>query len=341
MTAPATGREVWSGLATGIGSWPGTDPREAAAVVVGELTDMPHLVELPARGLGADMIGRVSALLVDMYLDTSTTGYRLVSRRGGVAARARDLLAQDLDALEEAWERAGPAADRPVKVQAAGPLTLAAHVELATGRRVLTDRGAVRDLAESLAEGMARHAAEITRRLGVRVVAQLDEPSLPDVLAGTLKGRTVLETVPAVPDPEALDVLDTTIRGTGLSVAVHCCAGTFPADFLRRSAADAVAFDVGRVRRSDLDGLGELFDSGTVPILGIVPATASASTGWREYAAPAVELIDRLGFPRKVLQSVAVSPVCGLATASTEGARAALRSLRDVASAFAEEADTL
>src|SRR5690606_10988792 len=107
VTAPATGRKVWSGLATGIGSWPGTDPREAAAVVVGELTDLPHLVELPARGLGADMIGRVSALLVDMYLDTSTTGYRLVSRRGGVAARARDLLAQDLDALDEAWERAG------------------------------------------------------------------------------------------------------------------------------------------------------------------------------------------------------------------------------------------
>ncbi|WP_241387085.1 methionine synthase [Rhodococcus sp. CH91] len=341
MTAPVTGREVWSGLATGIGSWPGTDAREAAAVVVGELTDLPHLVELPARGLGADSIGRTSALLVDMYLDTSTTGYRLVSRRGAVAARARDLLTQDLDALEEAWERAGLDSARPVKVQSAGPLTLAAHVELATGRRVLTDHGAVRDLAESLAEGLSRHAAEITRRLGVRVVAQLDEPSLPDVLAGTLKGRTVLETVPAVPEPEALDVLDTTIRGSGLSVAVHCCASTLPADLLRRSAADAVAFDVGRVRRADLDALGELFDSGTVPVLGLVPATAPASTGWRDHAAPAVDLIDRLGFPRKVLRTVAVSPVCGLASASADQARAALRTVRDVTAAFTEEPDTL
>ncbi|MEU5843330.1 methionine synthase [Rhodococcus sp. NPDC047139] len=341
MTGSATGREVWSGLATGIGSWPGTDPREAAAVVVGELTDLPHLVELPARGLGADTIGRASALLVDMYLDTSTTGYRLVSRRGAVAGRARDLLAQDLDALEEAWERAGRDSTRPVKVQSAGPLTLAAYVELATGRRVLTDRGAVRDLAESLAEGLARHATEVTRRLGVPVVAQLDEPALPDVLAGTLKGRTALETVPALPEPEALDVLDTTIRGTGLSAAVHCCAETFPADFLRRSAADAVAFDVARVRRSDLDGLGELFDSGTVPILGLVPATEPSATGWREHAAPAVDLIDRLGFPRKTLQSVAVSPVCGLASASSRWAREALRSARDIVAAFAEEADKL
>ena len=74
------------------GSWPGTDAREAAAVMVGELAELPHLVELPDRGLGADTIGRASALLVDLHLDASTTGYRLVSRRGTIAARAEDLL---------------------------------------------------------------------------------------------------------------------------------------------------------------------------------------------------------------------------------------------------------
>ncbi|HYZ67105.1 MAG TPA: methionine synthase, partial [Mycobacterium sp.] len=50
--------------ATGIGSWPGSSPREAAEIVVGELRSLPHLVELPARGVGADMIGRAAALLV-------------------------------------------------------------------------------------------------------------------------------------------------------------------------------------------------------------------------------------------------------------------------------------
>ncbi|UYP17646.1 methionine synthase [Rhodococcus sp. Z13] len=339
MTAQATGRDVWTAVATGIGSWPGTDPREAASIVVGELPALPHLVELPARGLGADMLGRVSALLVDLHLDASTTGYRLVSHRGTVAARAEDLLARDLDALEEAWERAGPESDRPVKVQAAGPLTLAAHLELATGRRVLTDRGAVRDVSESLAEGIARHAAEITRRLGVRVVVQLDEPALPDVLAGRLTGRTALETVPALPGPEALDILDTTIRGTGASVAVHCCADDLPTDLLRRSAADAVAFDVSRIRRADLDGLGELIDSGTVPILGLVRASASA--GWREQAAPAVDLIDRLGFPRGLLRSVGVAPACGLASVSDEAARTALRLTREIAAVFADEPEHL
>ena len=43
------------GVATGIGSMPGTDPMEAARIVVGELPDFPHLAELPARGPGADI----------------------------------------------------------------------------------------------------------------------------------------------------------------------------------------------------------------------------------------------------------------------------------------------
>src|ERR1700712_3767395 len=60
-------KQVWpSGAATAIGSMPGTDPAGAAAVVFGELPDFPHLPELPARGVGADMLGRTAALLVDL-----------------------------------------------------------------------------------------------------------------------------------------------------------------------------------------------------------------------------------------------------------------------------------
>ena len=342
MTPDPGGSGSWTGAATGIGSWPGADARESAAVILGELAALPHLVELPARGLGADMIGRASALLVDLHLDGTTTGYRLTGRRGAIAARAEDLLRQDLDAFEEAWENAGSGSGHTVKVQSAGPLTLAAHTELTTGKRVLTDPGAVRDLSESLGEGLSRHAAEVTRRTGAAVVVQLDEPALPDVLAGTLKGRTVLETVAAVPEPEAQHVLDTTIEATRRSVAVHCCAGSIPTALLRAGAADAVALDLARVAAADLDGIGELLDSGTTLLLGLVPATAPATPPtWRQVAAPAVTLIDRLGFPRTVLRSVAVTPACGLAGADPAWARAALRLTRDVAAAFAEDPESL
>ncbi|MGZ4582780.1 MAG: methionine synthase, partial [Mycobacterium sp.] len=57
--------------ASGVGSWPGAAPREAAEVVVGELGGaLPHLVELPGRGVGADTLGRAGALLVDVAIDT-------------------------------------------------------------------------------------------------------------------------------------------------------------------------------------------------------------------------------------------------------------------------------
>ena len=172
------------GLVTGIGSWPGTDARESAATILGELGGFPHLVELPSRGLGADMVGRAGAILVDINLDASTRAYRVVPRRGKVAKRAEDFLNQDLDALEEAWESARLVGeDHVVKLQVAGPLTLGAEIEVANGSRVLVDRGALRDVAESLGEGLARHAAEVTRRTGAAVVIQLDEPQIAAVLA--------------------------------------------------------------------------------------------------------------------------------------------------------------
>ena len=60
MTPPA--RPWPRGAATGIGSLPGSDPLEAARTVFGELPDLPFLPELPARGPGADIIGKQLAV---------------------------------------------------------------------------------------------------------------------------------------------------------------------------------------------------------------------------------------------------------------------------------------
>src|SRR3979409_2227436 len=78
--------------ATGVGSWPGTSARQAAEVVVGELHKLPHLVELPARGVGADMIGRAGALLIDIGIDIVPRGYRIANGRSAVVRPAPSLL---------------------------------------------------------------------------------------------------------------------------------------------------------------------------------------------------------------------------------------------------------
>ncbi|WP_063000437.1 methionine synthase [Nocardia mikamii] len=338
------GAALRGGIATGVGSWPGTDPREAAATIVGELPELAHLPELPGRGAGSDMVGRASALLVDMQFDTTTRGYRLSARPGATARRAHDLLRTDLDALEEAWETAGlTGTGRTLKVQSVGPLTLAAQVELANGHRVLTDSGAVRDLSESLAEGLTEHAAEVAKRLGADVVVQLDEPSLAAVLEGSLRGASVLNTVRAVPEPEALHILDTVVTAQPGPVLIHSCADAPPLSLLRGSAAAAIGFDMSAVATGNLDAVGELLDAGKYLVLGLVPTAAPASPpAWRQLAEPGVRLVDRLGFPRRTLTDrILVTPACGLGSAPLAWARRALNLSSDVARAYADDPDSL
>ena len=326
--------------ATGIGSWPGTSPRHAAEVVIGELPDLPYLPELPARGLGADMIGRVGALLVDISIDTVTRGYRIASRPGSVTRRATSMLEEDLDAFEEAWEKAaGVGSGRPVKVQAPGPITLAAQLELANGHRAITDPGAVRDLTASLAEGMAVHRAALARRLGTEVVVQFDEPLLPAALAGRLTGVTALNPVHPVDEVRAIGLFDECVRAVGGEVLLHCCAAELPWTLLQRSAVGAVSVDVAMLDAEGLDGLGAFVDSGRVVVLGLLPAVLTEGPpSLDELVAAAAAVTDRLGFPRSVLGSrIGISPACGLAGATEAWARAATALTQRAARAIGED----
>lgn len=330
-------------FATGIGSWPGTDPLEAATTIIGELPELPHLVELPERGIGADMIGRASALLVDLRFDATTRGYRLADRPGSISRKARDFVRVDLDAIEEAWETAGlVGSGRAIKIQSVGPLTLAAEVELPGGHRILTDRGALRDLVDSLAEGLALHAAEIGKRLGAKVVVQLDEPQLTTVLDGSLTGPSVLNTVRALPGPEAIHFLDVVINALPGPVILHTCASRPALPTLRRTAATALSFDAATITTADFDDIGEAVDSGKKLALGLVPTEPPTSPlTWRTVAEPAVRLVDDLGFPRSALTQVLVTPTCGLAGAPLAWSRKALALAADVARAFAEDPESL
>jgi methionine synthase II (cobalamin-independent) len=326
--------------ATGIGSWPGTAARQAAEVVVGELHTLPHLVELPARGIGADMIGRAGALLVDVGIETVPRGYRIASGRSAALRRAVSLLGEDVDALEEAWEKAGlRGSGRVVKVQAPGPITLAAQLELPGGHRAITDQGALRDLAASLAEGLAQHRADVARRLDTTVVVQLDEPSLPAALAGRLTGVTSFSPVHPVDEAVAVSLLDGFAARLGAETAVHSCAPDLPWKGLLRSAVHAVSVDMSMLTPADLDGIGEFVDSGRTVLLGVVPATAlERRPSVEAVAKAAVAVTDRLGFARAVLRDrIGVTPACGLAGATPEWARFACELAQKVADGFAAD----
>lgn len=325
------------GAATGVGSLPGTDPVEAQRTVLGELPDLPHLVELPGRGPGAEMVGRGAALLVDLPVEVVPSGWRLAAHPGRDLRRARDLLARDLDALEQVADGwAGP-----LKVQVTGPWTLAASVELPTGHAVVTDPGAVRDLTESLAEGLIRQLQELSRRLpAARLVVQVDEPGLPAVLAGSVPTPSGYGTVRAVEANVVEDRLRAvlTVIGEGARV-VHCCARRAPVGLFRAAGADAVSLDLAQLTAAENDALGEAVDAGMSLWLGVVPSVDSTVTlaAARDGLA---RLWNELGFPRgRAASDLVPTPACGLAAATPAYARRAMTLVRDVGRALRDESD--
>ncbi|RSN09970.1 methionine synthase [Streptomyces sp. WAC 01325] len=309
--------------ATGIGSMPGGDAREAARTVTGSFEDFPFLAEQPARGPGADMIGRTAGMLVELYARVEPSGWRIGDRPGRDTRRARSWLGEDLDALEEFTQDY----QGQLKVQAVGPWTLAAALELKNGESALGDPGACRDLAASLAEGLRQHLAEVRRRVpGAQVVLQLDEPSLTAVLRGQVRTASGYRTYRAVDrqlvEATLRDVVG--VHGDG-PVVVHSCAPDVPFALLRRAGVAAISFDFSLLTERDDDTIGEAVESGTRLFTGVVPGTDGPLSDPAGSVMGVRTLWRRLGLsPGLLAEAVTITPSCGLAGASPEYARKVL-----------------
>jgi len=311
------------GAATGVGSLPGTDAREAAKTATGAFEDFPFLPELPARGPGADMIGRTAGLLVEVYARVEPSGWRIGDRPGRDTKRAWAWLGEDLDAFEEFTQ----GYEGPLKVQAVGPWTLAASLELRNGEAVLSDPGACRDLAGSLAEGLRIHLDEVQRRVpGAQIVLQLDEPSLIGVLRGHVRSASGYRTYRAVDRQLVESALREVVRvHVDSPVVVHSCAPDVPFALLRRAGAAGVSFDFSLLTERDDDVIGEAVEAGTRLFAGVVPGTDSALSDPAGSVMGVRTLWRRLGLrPGLLAEAVTITPACGLAGASPEYARRAL-----------------
>ena len=310
--------------ATGIGSLPGTDSHEWSRAIAGELPQFPHVPELPARGPGADMVGRTMSLLAqvapDLAVETTPVGWRFADAPGRVMARARSWLAEDLDGIEQALAgRRGP-----LKAQLTGPWTLAASIETRGGERAVRDHGACRDIAEALAEAARRHVHEIQRRLpAAEVVLQLDEPSLPSVLAGGVTTASGLATYRAVDPARAQShlgwVMDAVASADALP-GVHCCHPRAPIGLLRRAGALMLSVDPHVLDGAQEEPLGEAVEADVLVLLGYAPSRPAAVTGAQalaeRIAGSALEQYSRWGIPAEMANAcVSLTPSCGLAGA--------------------------
>ncbi len=271
---------------TGIGSVPGTRVTDWPARIADQLPELPHVPELPERGPGADMIGRTLGLLSEISPDfraaTTVTGWELT---GGTRdmRRARSVLSQDLDAVEQEWQGHTGLA----KQQLAGPYTIAASVER-KGRRLLADPGLVRDLVTAWREMAGRHRQDLHRRVGATWLLQMDEPGLPAVMAGSVRSSSGLSAYPPV---EAdLDL------GADL---IHCCAAGPP--WVRMRRFGGVLFDMSMVATADDEALAELSTGGTVLGFGVSQSPGTVRD--------VLDFFDRTGLAPEPLL---LTPPCGM-----------------------------
>lgn len=234
--------------AFGLGELPGTSMEEAADVVRSE-SPLPHVPQLPERGVGSDAVGRTAALL-DIPIDRGSRGWRVATQHRA----ARDRMPRDLDILQECWGSV-----EELKVQLVGPWSLAAEIEMGNGHRMITDPGALRDVTEALLQAVGEHRADVEKRFGARTVLQLDEPRLNDVMRGTLAGPTRYHDIPAFPEPlERLAPFGEFLLHTDVLVG----AGWLTVDLERITGA------------GEKDALARLLESGTrLAVAPVEPAT--------------------------------------------------------------------
>ncbi|WP_029137821.1 uroporphyrinogen decarboxylase/cobalamine-independent methonine synthase family protein [Nakamurella lactea] len=281
-----------AGSATGLGPLPGTDIGEAVRAVVGELPELPFVPALPARGVGADPVGRTIALLVDIFGEVVPSGWRISRRPGMDDRRAKDFRQWDLDAVGEHAR----AAER-LKIHLLGPWTLAARLELPSGNLAVGDPGAVADLAGSLSEGLTQHLAELGRRLpGVEIAVQLEEPDLGAVLDGPIPTASGFGTLRHVPVDTVRTALADFVAALGERPVIAAGVPAGPLWELLRAAGfgaltGAMADITGR-SSALLDAVGQVVQDG-IRLQIELPPDAKTSTvgpallaGWRQIGYP-------------------------------------------------------
>ena len=318
---------------SGIGSMPGADAHDYAEAVrlAFGVVGLPFVPELPGRGAGAAMTGRSLAVVAGLGIDLQPAGWRLTDASGVDHRRARSLLAQDLDEVEAQAQEF----DGIVKLQIAGPWTLAATVEKPRGDKVLSDAGARRDLAQALAEGLRQHVLDVAKRVTggdpTRVVVQVDEPALPAVLAAqvpTASGFGQHRKVDLPGASEALAWVLSAAADTGATPVVHCCAADFPIGLVRGAGARGISIDLDQLAAAQYDDLAQAIEDGDRVFLGAVPTSQTQVTE-KQVTERVLRLLDMLGLEPS--DRLAITPTCGLAGATPTWAREALRLSREAA----------
>jgi hypothetical protein len=302
--------------ATGVGSLPGTEAREAAARILRAFPELPYWPQLPALGPEEEMLWqflpRLPQVPPQQAWDGKTgleAGELRAWLQGELTGRAVPMdSAPGLEALEALLGSGAGREERCVKGQLTGPVTLALALQDRAGRPLAGRPELIELLVERLLEAGLRQARRL-RRVAGHMLLVIDEPALfrldrPAASAPDGPQASVLES--------SLCALVTALKAEGLIVGIHTCG---PPCWERLSAlgADVLSVDVYRYApaEEDLRWIRRFLEAGGRVAWGLVPAVRGCPPA-QELAAAAAGFLERLG--PELLSGSLLTACCGLAT---------------------------
>jgi hypothetical protein len=314
-----------TGLATGIGSLPLADARDAAALVLRALPDLPAIPQLasPREGVVAQWADALPEVSIapdgSLVIDASRVG-EPIDAQFTEESHAGLLGFLDAAALEsEPLQR--------VKAQVVGPLTLGvALVQAGIESSVAFERAL--ETVEAWIGALEQVLAQRLR--GARPLLFLDEPAL--VLWARDDGPIEREA--------AIDVLSSALAASSVETGVHVCGdGDIRLAFeagptvLGVPVSTRLIDDVGSlVRHLDADGW---IAWGAVPTDR--PIGESADPLWRELVSVWCELTRRGCEPLRIRSQAIITPACGLLNHGPTQAEHALRLASELAERVAAQ----
>ncbi len=345
---------------SGPGLWPGLEPLEAQLAVFGDLSDtpdgvrgLPFLPHLPARGVGADDLGRTASLLTDIPVELGSHGWKLADHAGTDLSKARRCWEHDLETLAIAG-----VGHRALTVHVVGPWTLVATLFLARGDRVLADFGAVHDVAQSLGQGIAVLIDRIRALVpDIALTVQFDESLLSQVNVGAVSTFSGYSRLPAVRGPELVDVLSSVFKQVhecDVQSVVHLGSAWEGIPVVALSGAGAVGVTLGAWNEQGWGLAARALERGVALWSGLPPALVAQRSG--SAATKLAELISvpwgRIGLAPRDLNRLTLTqaprfsdllaPAASAswaATGNVEDARKEIATLIRVARILAERAN--
>lgn len=335
------------GLATGIGSLPYTNPRQAVEAVFKYLPEIPFWPQLPKRDVREAMVAQFSENLPGFKINPSGVVFDCARREDDLELFYEKIIAQDTEyfklspvfaaglyAFLKYFKKEVHKRPLAVKGHITGPFTFAASFNDAKGVSLMHDEVMMQAITKGLAM-KARWQAQELNRLSKNVIIFVDEPYL-GCFGSAYTPLTKEDAVRKLSD------LTAEIKAAGALVGAHCCGNTDWSIFTQTPGIDIINFDAYEYMDKFLLYVADIkafLARGGIICWGIVP------TQNRPNDLTAGQLVQKLdkakqflterGVPADLLeQQMLLSPSCGLGSLASEEAESILGLLKATSAAI-------